>query len=74
MISQIAYVDTNPEHDASLMSFAETVALNRGIGMRLFATVAEAETWLAAAPESPTGPLGVGMCVTTIRSRPRPSR
>lgn len=55
VVSQIAYVDTNPEHDASLMSFAETVALNRGVRMRLFATVVEAEAWLAATSESPAG-------------------
>ena len=30
-----------------LMKFAETVANNRGVPVNLFATVAEAEAWLA---------------------------
>jgi hypothetical protein len=33
-----------------LMKFAETVANNRGVPMTLFATVAEAEQWLAGKP------------------------
>jgi len=41
----IAYVDVNAGGD--LMKFAETVANNRGVPLNLFATVAEAETWLA---------------------------
>lgn len=41
----IAYVDVNAGGD--LMKFAETVANNRGVPMNLFATVAEAEAWLA---------------------------
>ena len=47
-LEQIAYVDTNPEHDASQLEFIETVAVNRGVKVRVFATVAEAEVWLAA--------------------------
>ena len=42
----IAYVDTNPEHAPSKMQFAETVAVTRGINIRMFADVAAAETWL----------------------------
>jgi hypothetical protein len=42
----IAYVDVNPEHDFSRMQFAETVALNRGINIRVFNNVQEAEAWL----------------------------
>lgn len=49
LLEKIAYVDTNPEHDASQLEFIETVAVNRGVRVRVFATVAEAETWLAAA-------------------------
>jgi hypothetical protein len=41
----IAYVDVNAGGD--LMKFAETVANNRGVPVNLFATVAEAEAWLA---------------------------
>lgn len=44
----IAYVDVN--RSGELMKFAETVANNRGVPMSLFATVAEAEQWLAGKP------------------------
>jgi hypothetical protein len=44
----IAFVDVNASGE--LMKFAETVANNRGVPMMLFATVTEAETWLAARP------------------------
>jgi hypothetical protein len=40
----IAYVDVNAHGD--LMKFAETVANNRGFPMNVFATVADAESWL----------------------------
>jgi len=40
----IAYVDANAE--GGLMKFAETVAVNRGLPVSVFATVADAETWL----------------------------
>jgi len=40
----IAYVDVNA--DGNLMKFAETVAVNRGIPVAVFATVADAERWL----------------------------
>jgi hypothetical protein len=42
----IAYVDTNPEHDTGKMRFAETVAVNRGVSIRVFPTVNAAEKWL----------------------------
>ena len=45
-VAQIAYVDTNPKHDPTMLGFAETVAVNRGVQTRLFATIAEAEAWL----------------------------
>ena len=41
----VAYVDVNAHGE--LMKFAETVANNRGVPMNLFASVAEAEAWLA---------------------------
>jgi hypothetical protein len=44
----IAYVDINASGE--LMKFAETVANNRGVPMRVFATVTEAEAWLSARP------------------------
>lgn len=40
----LAYVDVHASGE--LMKFAETVAYNRGIPIRLFATVEEAETWI----------------------------
>jgi len=45
-------VDTNKKHSQSDMHFAETVAVNLGVNIRLFPIVNEAEGWLrnAAAP------------------------
>jgi hypothetical protein len=40
----IAYVDVNAGGD--MMKFAESVALSRGIPVRLFATVPDARKWL----------------------------
>jgi hypothetical protein len=40
----IAYVDVNAKGE--LMQFAETVAVNRALPVRVFQTVAEAEQWL----------------------------
>ena len=48
LFKSIAYVDVNASGE--LMKFAETVANNRGVPMTLFATVAEAEAWLAGKP------------------------
>ena len=49
---EVAYVDTNKEHSQSDMHFAETVAVNLGVNIKLFPTVNEAEAWLrdAAVP------------------------
>jgi hypothetical protein len=44
IVKAIAYVDVNAQGD--LMQFAETVARNRGVRMRVFRTVPEAERWL----------------------------
>ena len=44
ILSAIAYVDIYAEGD--LMEFAETVAINRALPVRIFATIAEAEKWL----------------------------
>jgi hypothetical protein len=43
-IRAIAYVDVYAKGD--LMRFAETVAVNRAVPVRVFSTVAEAEGWL----------------------------
>ena len=45
LLRAVAYVDVNAQGD--LMRFAEDVLVNRGMPMRLFATVQEAEEWLA---------------------------
>ena len=44
VLRAIAFVDINSEGD--LMGFAETVAFNRGLPVRTFSTVGEAERWL----------------------------
>jgi hypothetical protein len=46
MVLRLALVDKNPEHDTARMQFAETVAVNRGVQMRVFADVADAAAWL----------------------------
>lgn len=43
----VAYIDENPAHDHRSLKFAETVALNRFINMRLFTRIDEAVAWLA---------------------------
>jgi hypothetical protein len=43
---RIAFVDTNPEHAADRMQFAETVAVNRGIQVRVFERAEDAAAWL----------------------------
>jgi hypothetical protein len=40
----IAYVDVNAQ--GALMNFAEDVAVNRGVRVRVFGTLAEAQRWL----------------------------
>ncbi len=51
-IRRIAYVDVNPDHSRPDMKFAETVAVNRGVNMRVFPNVREAVAWLVGAPSS----------------------
>jgi len=51
-LKAIAYVDVNAEGD--LMQFAENVAVNRGLPMAVFSTVAEAEKWLTNASRGDT--------------------
>src|SRR5579872_6926712 len=46
LIRAMAYVDANPEHNRGDMQFAETVAVNRGLTVRVFPSVAEAEPWI----------------------------
>jgi hypothetical protein len=51
VLQAMAYVDVNARGD--LMRFAENVAVNRAIPLRVFATVAEAERWLLERPAEP---------------------
>ena len=45
-IFHIAYVDVNPEHNMTDLQFAENVAVNRSVNVKIFPSVAEAEHWL----------------------------
>ncbi len=57
LLKAVGYVDVNAEGD--LMKFAETVALNRSLPMRVFSTVAEAEQWLLSKESSEPGLSGL---------------
>jgi hypothetical protein len=46
-LRKIAYVDLSEARDDSKARFAETVAVNRGVNVRFFRDVAEAQRWLA---------------------------
>ena len=50
---RLAYVDTNPEHDMKMMQFAEHVASNRGISVKIFCNIGDAEKWLTTPQGSP---------------------
>jgi hypothetical protein len=52
-IRKIAFVDLNSGHDFARMQFAETVAVNRGINMRLCRSLEEAQKWLLAEGAGP---------------------
>jgi hypothetical protein len=57
----IAYVDVNAAGD--LMKFAETVAVNRGLPVKVFSSVADAEKWLLGRDRDtpdPSAPPGAG--------------
>ena len=41
VVQRIAFVDVNPEHSSSLMKFAETAAVNRGLNIRVFSSLFE---------------------------------
>jgi hypothetical protein len=45
----IAYVDVNAQGD--LMKFAETVAVNRGLPVKVFSSVSDAEKWMVGISE-----------------------
>ncbi len=45
-IRYIAFVDVNPEHDFAAMKFAETVAVNRGVNVKVFHDTSSATGWI----------------------------
>jgi hypothetical protein len=45
---RIAYVDVSSERNAEHKRFAETLARNRGVNVRLFPSVEEGRQWLAS--------------------------
>ena len=45
-LRRIAYVDTNPTYAIDPAEFAELTAKNRGVNVRLFRNLADAECWL----------------------------
>ena len=51
-ITTMAYVDMNAGGD--LMKFAETVANNRGLSVRVFSSVSDAREWLLHADAGST--------------------
>ena len=46
VVGSIAYIDINPEHDKQAMKFAENVAVNRNVTVRVFSSIPAAEEWL----------------------------
>jgi hypothetical protein len=51
-LRKIAYVDDSIDFDPGMPVFAETVAVNRGVNVRLFQSVELAEEWLLRASDS----------------------
>lgn len=49
----VAFVDINPQHSKQNMEFAELVALNRGLNIRVFENLQEAQAWIEGAPAPP---------------------
>ena len=45
-LRSIAYVDANSAYAGEVAEFAVVTAMNRGVNVRLFESVAEAERWL----------------------------
>ncbi len=45
-VQRVAFVDVNPEHSSSLLKFAETAAISRGLNIRVFSSLSIAEKWI----------------------------
>ena len=52
LLRKIAFVDLQARSRPGNARFAETVAVNRGLNLRTFATVAEAAAWLTGSLEA----------------------
>jgi hypothetical protein len=49
-LRKIAYVDASRERNPERMKFAETVAANRGVNVKLFRDLEDAHRWMREAP------------------------
>ncbi len=49
-IRYVAFADTNPAHDFAHIEFAETVAVNRGVNVKVFRDVPSATAWIRSRP------------------------
>jgi hypothetical protein len=65
ILKAVAYVDVNASGE--LMHFAETVAVNRGLCVRVFSTVDDAEKWLVKGDRGDTEPLAAAEAETPRR-------
>jgi hypothetical protein len=61
-LNKIAYVEPSID-DATMPAFLETVAVNRGVNVRLFRDVASAASWLSEGEAARSGH-------TPMRSKP----
>jgi hypothetical protein len=48
VVQTVAFVDRNPNHNARVNKFGETVAVNRGVHVRVFTDIAQAEQWIGS--------------------------
>jgi hypothetical protein len=49
-VKQVAYLNLSPEQDTKELRFIETVAVNRGVNLKVFTNVKDAEEWLNNTP------------------------
>ena len=55
VFERIAYVDVSGERNPENKRFAETIARNRGVNVRLFPSLDEARQWLGSAANDAAG-------------------
>ena len=55
VFERIAYVDVSSERNSEHKRFAETIARNRGVNVRLFPSLEEARQWLSSAANDAAG-------------------